>query len=103
MSYNIDLQKISDELDFDLEDVEMLIEVFLDGANESLSSLKIAIDENNLEQIFKLAHAIKGSSANLLLNNISNIAKEMEHEAREGNEINYLEKFEILKKMISNI
>ena len=103
MSYNIDLQKIADELDFDLEDVEMLLGIFLEGAEESMNSLKTAIDTNDLEQIFQSAHAIKGSSANLTLANISDLAKDMETEARAGNNINYLEKFEILKELISNI
>ena len=103
MSYNIDLQKIADELDFDLEDVEMLIEVFLEGANESLENLKNAIASNDLEQIFQSAHALKGSSANLTLINISNLAKEIEHEAKEGNSINYTIKYQELKSLIESI
>ena len=100
---SMDLQKIADELDFDLEDVEMLLEAFLEGAQESLASLKNAINENDLEQIFHDAHAIKGSSANLTLMEISNLAQETEHEARAGNDIDYLQKFEMLSKMITNI
>ena len=45
MSYTLDLQKIADELDFDLEDVEMLLEVFLEGANDSMNELKSAIED----------------------------------------------------------
>jgi len=103
MSYSIDLQKIADELDFDLEDIEMLMEVFMESTQESMDLLKIAIDNNNLDEIFKSAHAIKGSSANLTLMDISNIAKEIEHEARESNNINYLERYEILNNMISKL
>lgn len=103
MSYSVDLQKIADELDFDLEDIEMLIEVFLESAEESLVLLKTAIQNNDLEEIFKSSHAIKGSSANLILTDISNIAKEIEKEARDGNNINYIEKYETLNNMISNI
>ena len=103
MSYKIDLQKIADELDFDLDDVEMLMDIFLEGAQESLEKLETAIDTNDLEQIFQSAHAIKGSSANLTLMDISDLAKVIESESRAGNDMNYLEKFEILKEMISNI
>ena len=39
MTNNLDLQKIADELDFDLEDVEMLLEVFVESAEESLNTL----------------------------------------------------------------
>ncbi len=103
MGYSIDLQKIADELDFDLEDVEMLLEVFTESANESLESLKTAIDDNNFEGIFHAAHAIKGSSANLTLMDISNIAKEIELEARADNSINYLEKYNNLKVLLDNL
>jgi len=103
MVYNINLQDIADKLDFDLEDVEMLLEVFLESAQESMSSLEEAVKENNLEQIFKAAHAIKGSAANLTLNEISDLAKDMEHSAREEESAQYGSMFENLKKLIDNI
>ena len=103
MAYNVDLQKIADGLEFDVEDVEMLIEVFLQSAEESLQSLREAIDSSNLEQIFKSAHAIKGSAANLTLTDISVLAKEIELEARAGNKIDYIERFILLKSMIDKI
>ena len=103
MNYNIDLQKIADELEFDLEDIEMLLEVFLESAKDSLSALKEAIDKDDLELIFRSAHAIKGSAANLTLTEISNLAKEIEYSAREKKAVNYVQKFENLKKSIENI
>ena len=103
MKYNLDLEKIAVELDFDLEDVEMLMEVFLESAHENIDSLKVAVDSNNLDEIYQLSHAIKGSSANLTLMDISNIAKDMEHNAREKNSINYLDKFTELKTLIDKI
>ena len=114
MSYTIDLQKIADELDFDLEDVEMLLEVFLDSSKEILlalkdltgktfNRLKESIEKNDLEAIFSSSHAIKGSAANLTLNEISDLAKEMEHNARESNNIDYNEKYLKLELLIKNI
>ena len=97
MAYNIDLEKIAQELEFDLEDVEMLLEVFLDSAKESLEDLKNGIEENNMETIFSSSHAIKGSAANILLNEISQLAKEIEVNARNNNEINYKEEYEKLR------
>jgi len=103
MSYTINLQKIADELDFDLEDVEMLIEVFLESAVDSLKELKSAIDSNNLEMIFHSAHAIKGSAANLTLMNIANIAKFIEHNARENKDIDYNKYFNDINSEINKI
>ena len=103
MSYTIDLQKIADELDFDLEDIEMLFEVFLESAQESMKQLEKAINENDLSSIFASSHAIKGSAANITLEEISNIAKDIESNAREENNINYLELYEKLKALIEAI
>jgi HPt (histidine-containing phosphotransfer) domain-containing protein len=103
MSYTIDLQKIADELDFDLEDIEMLFEVFLESAQESMKALEKAINENDLSSIFASSHAIKGSAANITLEEISNIAKDIESNAREENNINYLELYEKLKALIDGI
>ena len=103
MVYNINLQDIADKLDFDLEDVEMLMEVFIETVNESLESLKNAIDANNLEDIYRSSHAIKGSAANLTLTNIAEIAKDIEEQSRNNNNINYLEKYKSLKVLISEL
>lgn len=103
MSYTIDLQKIADELEFDLEDVEMLLEVFLENVEENLEGLKNAIDANDVESIHSFGHAIKGSAANLTLDNISEVAKEIENNARENNSFNYQDKYEILKELIDAI
>jgi len=103
MSNTIDLQAIADELDFDLEDVEMLVDVFLESAKETMQELKDGIDSNELEKIFHSAHAIKGSAANLTFNEISDIAKIIEHEAREGNSIDYTESYKKLETLINDI
>ncbi len=103
MNNKIDLQTMADKLDFDLEDVEMLVEVFLSEAKKNLVDLKKAIDTNNLEDIFRYAHSIKGSAANLTLQEISNIAKEMEDNARINATFDYKATYEILRQFIDNI
>jgi len=100
MSYTVDLQKIADELDFDLEDIEMLMEVFLESSKDSLDELKGAIDSNDLETLFRSAHSIKGSAANLTLMEISDLAKEIEHSAKEQKDIDYQANYEKLKSLI---
>ncbi len=103
MGYNLDIKAIADTLDFDIEDVEMLLEAFLESSQQTLIEMKNAIDQNDLESIFSSAHAIKGISANLTLNNISEIAKDLEFNAREGNEMDYISGYEKLKSLIEAI
>lgn len=99
----IDLQKIADELGFDIEDVEMLMKSFCEAAEQSILLLKEAIDKNDLEKIFRLAHSINGSASNLILLDISNIAKDIELAAMEKEIIDYTIMFEKLKKLIKKI
>ena len=103
MNYNTDLNKVAEELDFDLEDVEMLFEAFLEGAEESLVSLNEAINQNNFEGIYTSAHAIKGSAANLTLTDISELAREIENSGRASQDIDYSSKYNELKNLINNI
>ncbi|MCF6172365.1 MAG: Hpt domain-containing protein [Campylobacteraceae bacterium] len=103
MAYTIDLQKIADNLDFDLEDVEMLIEVFLQSARDNLQILKNAIEANDFESIFQSAHAIKGSAANFTLKEISNLAKDMESNARKRLNIDYKKEYKKLKFLVEKI
>jgi len=103
MSYNLDLEKIAKELDFDLEDVEMLLEVYLDTAQDSLAELKKAIEENNLESMFASSHAIKGSASNIKLDKVSELARYIENNARSNNNIDYIQEYKKLKELIEAI
>lgn len=103
MGYTIDLKIIAQELGFEVEDVEMLVEVFLETSIDSMQDLKDAIDVNDLDAIFSSAHAIKGSAANLTLLEITNIAKDIEENARELNAIDYLQSYKKLELLIQGI
>lgn len=103
MGYNLDLERIAEELEFDLEDVEMLVESFLETATESLQTMKESIEANDLDGIFQSAHAIKGISANLMITNVSELAKNIESAARNGSFIDYTSKYQELKSIIDSI
>ena len=81
----------------------MLVEVFLESAKETMQELKDGIDSNELEKVFHSAHAIKGSAANLTFNEISDIAKLIEYEARDGKNIDYTEHYKQLETLINEI
>ena len=103
MSYKIDLQVIADELEFDLEDVEMIMDSFLENTKINLASLGEAIKSNDFEQIVRSTHAIKGSALNLLLDDIGNLAKEVELNAMDKKSIDYLKLYDELRLLIKGI
>jgi HPt (histidine-containing phosphotransfer) domain-containing protein len=95
-----DLEQIANDLDFEVEDVQELIDIFTEVAKSSLELMKIGINENNFEKITQSAHSIKGSSSNILLDDISKLAKEIEMSAKDRLDIDYQSKYKQLKDMI---
>jgi len=87
----MNLEYIAESLGFDLEDVQMLMDMFLQNANQSLEELNQAVETGNYEDIKNASHAIKGSSANLMLNDITAIASEIEELAKSESDANYKE------------
>lgn len=103
MPFNVDVENIATQLDFDIEDVEMLLEVFLESSKESLEEMNEAIKNDDLTALYQCAHGIKGSAANIILKDISEVAKEIELNAKENNQIDYSSKVNELTTMINSI
>ena len=103
MAYNIDYETLKNELDLEKDEVDMLVEIFLNTAEDELSNLEDAIEKLNFDQIAKSAHAIKGSSANLRLMYISETAKSIELAAKEKRKIDYKKNYQTLKESIEKI
>ncbi len=82
----LDIELLAEKLEFDLEDVQMLLNMFIENADESMITLKNAIEQNNFKEIKNSAHAIKGSASNLMLEEITQISADMEEFAK--NELN---------------
>ena len=60
MAFNVDIVKLAEELEFDVEDVEMLLENFWQVSKEYLQALGEAVEHSDFEAITHNAHAIKG-------------------------------------------
>jgi HPt (histidine-containing phosphotransfer) domain-containing protein len=103
MRYGIDLEKKADELEFDIEEVEMLLSLFYNSSKKSLFLLKEAVGESDFDKIALYSHAIKGSSGNLMLNDIYNLSKEIEQSAKSKLDIDYMSKYMELSSMVNEI
>ena len=104
MQFNVDIGKIANKLDFEKEDVEMLLEVFYESSLENLNILEKAIKNIDLEDVIQASHSIKGSSSNLLLEEIASLAKEIELNAKDNNiAFDYVQKYLELSNMIKNL
>jgi HPt (histidine-containing phosphotransfer) domain-containing protein len=85
----LDIELLAEKLEFDLEDVQMLLNMFIENANESMMTLKDAIEQNNFKEMKNSSHAIKGSASNLMLEEITQISADMEEFAENGLDADY--------------
>jgi len=85
----MNIREIADVLGFDIEDVQMVVEVFKEEAHIQMNLLHSAIKTHNFASIVSASHAIKGSASNLHLDIISKSAREIEMSARDEKHIDY--------------
>lgn len=74
----IDFTLLAKNLELDLDDIYMLFEIFCDNANLIIQNIQISYDTKNLEELYRLAHTLKGSASNLALNEFVAKCKQLE-------------------------
>ena len=78
MNFNIPAQKLGLNLDEYLE----LIQLFLETGTNDLNGLEDAIAANDIQTVVERSHSLKGASGNLGINEIYEIARDIEASAR---------------------
>ena len=76
------------QLGLDEEIIDMLLDNFFLTLDNDLKNIQDAIDSKNSENIVQAAHYLKGSCANLAMNDAVKILQEIETKAKEG-EVNF--------------
>ena len=64
--------------------VDELVLLFLDTARERVTELRTAVDHDDSEALARVAHSLKGSSANLAASGLAALAAHLEVAARAG-------------------
>ena len=86
----MEIQNLADNLGLEVEDFKELFELYMEATSTDLNGLKAAVDAGDAEEAHKKAHSIKGSSGNLGLNELYEVAKEIDDRAR-ANSLNGLD------------
>lgn len=73
------------------EVLERVVLNFLGKGEEDLQQLRLALDRQDVEAAFRLAHALKGSSRNLCARRLGEAAAALEAEARRSSDTSSLE------------
>ena len=87
----MDLNKLAERLGLDVEDIRELLELYVETTTSDLAQLKGAIETKDAELAHAKAHSIKGASGNLGLDEMYELAKEIDDRAR-VNSLDGLEK-----------
>ncbi len=100
----LDVKKLSEELMLSMEEVNMLLKMFVSKMGKILPELKQAIDAKDYKQISLNAHSIKGSSANFRIDFLQDTAKEMEQKAKDVNtEFDYIKAYDQMHEYMQGI
>ncbi len=81
----VDRQTLLERIDGDLDFLAHLFEAFHEESREQLEQLSAAFSARDFSQAKKLAHTLKGTSSNLGGSQVSELARQLEHAARDTN------------------
>ena len=80
----MDIATMMESFGLDHGECKEILDLFIEKTVSDLEELQEAIREANPSRVARLAHSIKGASANLGLDGIFNAAKGIEEKARQG-------------------
>ena len=75
----LDLNKINELKEMLEDDFNELLILFKENSREHIDDLKVAHEENNVEDILKYAHSLKGASGSLGLQALFDLITDLEH------------------------
>ncbi len=78
----MELEKLAERLGLDVEDIRELLELYVETTTSDLAQLKGAIEATDAQLAHAKAHSIKGASGNLGLDEMYELAKEIDDRAR---------------------
>ncbi len=81
----MNFKELAENLGLEKDVLQEIVELFLETSASDLHKLRLAIDQEDTQQVVEAAHSIKGASGNLGFMAVSEVAKEVEMKAREKN------------------
>jgi len=101
---NLNHEEMASVIGLKAKHMPMLITSFLEESTPLLSQLKDAIEKRDYKTIESASHSLKGSAGNLRFNELSEMAKEMEHAGADANSsFDYLSYFHAILEAVKTI
>ena len=99
----MNFKELAENLGLEEDEYMELIELFIETGISDLDKFRSAIEEGNGEEAANAAHSLKGAAGSLGLMEISEIAKEIEGESRNGRLDEIAEFAQTLKEKLEEI
>ena len=103
MSYEVSKQALMDKLGFNEEDLIMLFSVFIKSSKDNLEKLRIAIETDDYNTMYICSHSLKGSSGNLMLDDVYALSRELESASKDELKIDYKPYYDKLTVIFNNL
>jgi len=79
----MNLQHLAENIGFELDEFLELVDLFLETTDADVKNLKAAIQQQDAKSVAASAHSIKGAAGNMGFQEIYDLAKNIEMDARE--------------------
>ncbi len=89
----IDIQQLKNDFAFSKGLFERLLKLFVQNYPKYMKNLQDAIEQKDYKEIYQWAHTLKGSAANLKMELIKELSKEIENAGSKEESIDYETKF----------
>jgi two-component system sensor histidine kinase/response regulator len=99
----VNRQELMLRLDGNLDLLRTVVSSFLEGAPENLDAIRAAVDSNNAESLYKLAHKLKGAVGNFSAAAVNRAALRLETIAQERDLSQAREAYQELAGMIERL
>jgi HPt (histidine-containing phosphotransfer) domain-containing protein len=83
------LEKISERYGLNEEDIIEIIVLFFESFDEDLTEIKQAYDTGGMDEFIRLTHGIKGAAASIGLDEVADIARDLESQGRDNEVSNF--------------
>ncbi len=81
----MDFQELASRLGIDEEDFMELVELYVTTTRSDIAKIKKGLEENSSADAAAASHSIKGAAGNLGFDEMFELAKDMEMQAKTGN------------------
>jgi HPt (histidine-containing phosphotransfer) domain-containing protein len=81
----VKISEVAENLGMEVDEIRELLELYVDTTRDDLAQLQAAVKANDMTKAHEKSHSIKGSSGNLTLTELYELAKDIDDSIRSNN------------------